>query len=677
MVHQSLRVLVLDDDEDDALLIADSFDDVAQTRYDVEIEHDADRAVAQLADQPFDAFLCDYRLGAVSGVDVMRRVRDAGIDVPMVLLTGVHDTEIDHRAMAAGASDFVAKDEATPQLLDRSVRYAMAAAERQRLLRAVLDSASAAVLLVDADGTVELNNAMAVDLAGRSEDAGGSAEDGMAALARIALDAGREVSVGDRVLDCTVTPFDGERRLIVMHDVTERARALAEREKAERSLAYAARHDALTGLYNRAAFSDAFDFWLRRCKADDVPFAVLSFDLDRFKEVNDVHGHGAGDQLLRAVSDRLRRVLVEQKEHVLARLGGDEFIALVPAPGGTDAHPSDVARAILNNLAEPHEINGHTIHAETSIGIAVAPMHGLDGETLLANADLAMYRAKKMPLRAFCVFEEGMDTAVRADREIADDLRRAIAMDEIKIFAQPQATLRDRRLTGFEALARWTRPNGEVVPPDRFITVAERSGLILPLGEHLLRRAVAEAAEWQNQAKVAINVSPVQVNHANLPDLLHSAMVEHGVSPTRIEIEITETALLEHTNRALHALRQIRSLGITVALDDFGTGYSSLAMLRSFPFDKIKIDRSFVKSLSGRDGHAIVRSIAQLGENLGTKVLCEGVETEEDAEALEALGCEEMQGYLLSRPMPAAEVSDWKPPARVESAWTARSGTAG
>ena len=659
MSRQLLRVLVLDDDEDDAVLIADSFDDVAQTRYDVAIETNVEPALARLGAEPFDAFLCDYRLGAVSGVDVMRRVRDAGIDVPMVLLTGVSDAEIDRRAMEAGASDFVAKDEATPQLLDRSVRYAMAAAERQRLLRAVLDSASAAVLLVGGGGRVELHNAMALEIACDAGVAEGA--DSLPALVDAALGGTGEVCIGERVLDCNVTPFDGGRRLIVLHDVTERARALAERERAERSLAYAARHDALTGLYNRTAFADAFDHWLKRCVAGEHAFAILSFDLDRFKEVNDVHGHAVGDELLIGVAKRLRRVLADQDEHVLARLGGDEFIALVPAPDGTAEGPMKTAQAILQDFAEPHAIAGHTIHAETSIGIAIAPAHGLDGETLLANADLAMYRAKKMPLRAFCVFEESMDAAVRADREIAEDLRRAIKTGEIGIYAQPQATLRERRLTGFEALARWTRPNGESVPPDRFITVAERSGLILPLGEHLLRRAIAEAAEWRNQAKVAINVSPVQVNHSNLPDVLHAAMVEYGLSPTRIEIEITETALLEHTNRALHALRKIRSLGITVALDDFGTGYSSLAMLRSFPFDKIKIDRSFVKGLSGRDGHAIVRSIAQLGENLGTKVLCEGVETEEDAAILEALGCEEMQGYLLSRPMPAREASDWQP----------------
>ena len=203
------------------------------------------------------------------------------------------------------------------------------------------------------------------------------------------------------------------------------------------------------------------------------------------------------------------------------------------------------------------------------------------------------------------------------------------------------------------------------MPPDRFITVAERSGLILPLGEHLLHRTVEVASNWQNQAKVAINVSPVQINHSDLPSILRAAMVEHGVSPARLEIEITETALLEHTNRALHALRQIRSMGVTVALDDFGTGYSSLAMLRSFPFDKIKIDRSFVTDLSRRDGHAIVRSIAQLGHNLGTRVLCEGVETEAEAETLDALGCHEMQGYLLSRPMPGTEASDWQASGRL------------
>ena len=688
MPLEQVRVLVLDDDPDDALLIADSFGEIGSPHYDVATESAVEPALARLAREPFDAFLCDYRLGAVSGVEVMERARALGVDVPTVLLTGVGNAEVDRRAMEAGAADFVAKDEATPTLLDRSVRYALAAAERQRLLRAVLDSASAAVLLVTADGAVELHNAMAVDLAARgagpdapanpdrSEGAGGTdgpkvtgggdgpkgAGGGLADLARTAMTGGREITVGDRILDVTASEFDGERRLLVLHDVTERARALAERERAERSLAHAARHDALTELYNRVSFQEAFEEWLAR---PDAPFALLSLDLDRFKEVNDVHGHAAGDALLVAVADRLRRVLAGYGEHVLARLGGDEFVVLVSAPGGSRDHAVGAAHAVLDALAVPHEIDGHTIHAQTSIGIALSPAHGRDAQTLLANADLAMYRAKKTPLHAIRVFEESMDAAVRADREIADDLRRAIAANELSVFAQPQATLRERTLVGFEALARWTRPGGERVPPDRFIKVAERSGLILPLGEHLLRRSVAEAAAWRNRAKIAINVSPVQVNHSDLPTILRGAMVEHGMSPSRVEIEITETALLEHTNRALHALRQVRSMGVTIALDDFGTGYSSLAMLRSFPFDKIKIDRSFVADLPRPDGRAIVRSIVQMGENLGTRVLCEGVETEEDVRVLDELGCREMQGYLLSRPMPAAEASRWSPERRM------------
>ena len=660
----SPRVLVLDDDPDDALLIEDHFDDMTASSYVVETETRVPQAIERLRDEAFDVLLCDYRLGAVSGLEMIEQLRAEGIDTPVILLTGVGTSELDQRALDAGAADFLAKDNLTPVLLDRTIRYALAAYERQRLLQAVLDAAGAAVMLVKHDGEVTLANAVATRW---SNTLTGVEPDPAVRLKRFAQQAAEagagEMRLDAGVLDCTVQSFDDEHRLLVLYDVTDRARMLEERERSERDLARSARRDDLTGLGNRVDFNERIEALLARMNADGGCFALLSFDLDRFKEVNDVYGHAVGDDLLRAVAGRLRSACGDRV--FLARLGGDEFVAIVPLRHDDGVRQAVMlAQDLLAVLGEPHDLGGKAVYCEASIGLAAYPQHGRDAETLLANADLAMYRAKATPTRALCVFEAEMDAAVRSDRALADELRRAIETDELDIFVQPQATLGTaagaRRLTGYEALARWTRRPDGPVPPDRFIMVAERSGLILPLGEHLLKRSVAAAAAWRERAKIAINVSPVQINHSDLPALLRTALVDNGLSPTDVEIEITETALLEHTTRALHALRQIRAMGVSIALDDFGTGYSSLAMLQSFPFDKIKIDRSFVLDIDRSGNDAIVRSIAQLGENLGITVLCEGVETEAHAKLLADLGCAEMQGYLLSKPFSADAVDAWQ-----------------
>ena len=653
-----VRVLVLDDDPDDAFLIVDHFDDIQGGGFDVDETQDIDEALDRMEAGEFDILLCDYRMGAVSGVEMIGRMRSRGIGIPVILMTGVSNDEVDRAAMAAGAADFMPKDELTPHAIDRTVRYAIAADERQRLLRTVLDTTSAAVMLVDGDGDVELSNAMAQELAEKI-DTPSSTEDGESDEAREALDAvveialsvdEREVRIADRILDRTVSPLDGDRQLVVLHDVTDRALALAERERAERRLAHAAKHDALTGLPNRDAFNEEIAGRLSDARSEDDEVVLLSFDLNRFKDVNDVHGHMTGDALLRGVAARLTEDL---GDWFVARLGGDEFVAMTTRPMGAREAGVAFAQQVLQRLGVPFELNGRTIFTGSSIGVAVFPEHGGDADTLVANADLAMYRAKKTPTQAICVFDETMDAAVRSNRKLVDDLRRAIENDRLEIYLQPQNCAKTKMLTGFEALARWQRSNGSFVRPDIFVKVAEESGLILELGEHLLRKSVAIAAQRPQGAKVAINVSPVQINHCDLPALIHSALVESGASPSMIEVEVTESALIDNSNRALHALRQVRSMGVSIALDDFGTGYSSLAMLQSFPFDKIKIDKSFVDELERHESAAIVRSVVFLGENLGMKVLTEGVETEEQRVALAEMGCDEIQGYLIGRPEPA------------------------
>ncbi|MEL6782946.1 MAG: EAL domain-containing protein [Pseudomonadota bacterium] len=655
MGTRSLNVLILDDDPDDAFLVADHFIDIAHDRYVVDTANAWEQVRAGLKAGQYDVLLCDYRLGAVSGLEVIEMIRTEGIDLPVILLTGVGTPELDNKALEAGAADFLAKDELSPTLIDRTIRYAMAAIERQRLLQAVLDAAGAAVMLLDEAGEVVLANAVARKL---SAEAGGDVDSQLQELARRSLSQkDDELRLACRVMDRSMTPFGMDQKLLVLQDVTDRARILEERERSERRLYQAARHDALTGLGNRVAFTEAVEEWTLRAKTRQERFALLSLDLDRFKEVNDVYGHAAGDELLYAAARRLRGA--SGSEVFIARLGGDEFVVLAPVRGDGKDDALALADTLRVALSAPYTLSDKTVGCETSVGIALFPQHGSDEDTLIANADLAMYRAKAMPMVSYCMFDEQMDAAVRSDRALSGELREAIDTNGLDIHVQPQTTLGDRRLMGFEALARWTRRDGGAVSPDRFIAVAERSGLILPLGEHLMRRSLNEASLWQCGAKISVNVSPVQVNHCDLPGLLREAMLSHNISPSRLEIEITETALLEHTDRALHALRQIRAMGIAIALDDFGTGYSSLAMLQSFPFDKVKIDKSFIMDLDRHGNQAIVRSIAQLGENLGIKVLCEGVETEANARLVHELGCQEMQGYLLSKPMPATLADAW------------------
>ena len=648
----SVRVLVLDDDPDDAFLIVDHFEDISGQSYEVDSTDDIDEAIDRLARDEFDILLCDYRMGAVSGVEVLERMRSRGIDTPTILMTGVSNDEVDRQAMEAGAADFMPKDELEPRIIDRAVRYALAANERQRLLRTVLDTASAAVLLVDEEGNVELSNIMAQTLAAKLSD--DDEADGLPKLVEAAFDVDdREVRLAGRVLDRTCSDLDERRQLLVLHDVTDRANALAERKKAESRLAHAAMHDALTGLPNRDAFNAELLTRMEDAAIRGMQVALLSFDLNRFKDVNDVHGHQIGDELLRGVATRLREGLPDG--WFVARLGGDEFTAITSVATDAVGPAKTYAREIIQRLGTPFDLGLRTIFTGSSIGIAVFPTHASDGETLIANADLAMYRAKKTPTQAICVFDETMDAAVRLNRLLADELRAAIRDDALEIYLQPQHAADDHRLTGFEALARWRREDGQFVPPDVFVGIAEECGLILELGEYLLRKCVRIAAKAPLGAKVAINVSPVQINHSDLPAILRSAMIEAAVSPGMIEVEVTESALIDNSTRALHALRQVRAMGVSIALDDFGTGYSSLGMLQSFPFDKIKIDKSFVNDLERPQSTAIVRSVVFLGENLGMKVLVEGVETTEQARLLYEMGCDELQGYLLGRPVPAEQ----------------------
>jgi diguanylate cyclase (GGDEF)-like protein/PAS domain S-box-containing protein len=435
--------------------------------------------------------------------------------------------------------------------------------------------------------------------------------------------------------------------LLALMDITERKRA-------EARLAFMAQHDSLTGLPNRTLLRQHMDEILVHTRRSAEKVAVLVLGIDNFKAVNDTLGHGIGDKLLRSVAKRLRSTLRE--EDSLARLNSDEF-AIIQA-GLT--RPEDavlLARRLLEAIGESYLLEGHSVVIGASVGIAMAPGDGDESEKLLKNADMALSRAKNDSRGTFSFFEAGMDARAQSRRKIEIDLRHAIETDVLRPYYQPLVDLATGRITGFEALVRWPHPERGMISPAEFIPVAEETGLINPLGSLMLRRACADAALWPDDVRVAVNLSPLQFRVGNLLSVVMDALKQSGLPPRRLELEITETLLLEKSSQVLATLHALRALGVRISMDDFGTGYSSLSYLRSFPFDKIKIDQSFVRDLAAnRDAQAIVRSIVSLGIGLGVTITAEGVETEAELSCLRAEGCHEGQGYLFSHARPNAEI---------------------
>ncbi len=435
--------------------------------------------------------------------------------------------------------------------------------------------------------------------------------------------------------------------LLALMDITERKRA-------ESRLAFMAQHDALTGLPNRTLLRQQMDDMLLHTRRSAERLAVLVLGLDNFKAVNDTLGHGVGDMLLRGVAKRLRSTLRE--EDAIARLNSDEFAIL--QSGVT--RPEDatlLARRLLEAIADPFLLDEHSVVIGASIGIAVSPGDGDDSDKLLKNADLALSRAKNDFRGTFSFFEAEMDARAQCRRKVEIDLRNAIQNDLLQPYYQPLVDLATGRITGFEALVRWPDPERGMIPPGEFIPVAEETGLINAIGSLMLRRACADAALWPDDVRVAVNLSPLQFRIGNLLSLVMDALKQSGLSARRLELEITETLLLEKSSEVLATLHALRALGVRISMDDFGTGYSSLSYLRSFPFDKIKIDRSFVQEVdANRDAQAIIRSIVSLGKGLGVTITAEGVETEAELSCLRAEGCHEGQGFLFSRARPHAEI---------------------
>jgi diguanylate cyclase (GGDEF)-like protein/PAS domain S-box-containing protein len=429
---------------------------------------------------------------------------------------------------------------------------------------------------------------------------------------------------------------------------------LTERRRAEARIAHMAHHDALTNLPNRTLFHERMNATFERVSDEDASFAIMLLDLDRFKTVNDTLGHPVGDTLLKSVAERLSKTV--RPDDLVARLGGDEFAVLLINPTREDIRKS--ANGILQAIAKPFEIDGHTINIGTSIGIALAPADGDAPDKLLKNADLALYQAKAEGRNTFCFFEAEMDLDLQARRQTEIDLRVALAAGEFHVVYQPQVNLSSGKISGCEALLRWTHPIRGLVPPSEFIPIAEEAGLIPAIGEWVLRQACVAAAGWPADMRVAVNLSAAQFKNPHLSHSIVLALASTGLAAERLELEITESLLLQDDEATLRSLHQIRELGVKVALDDFGTGYSSLSYLRRFPFDKIKIDQTFVREMTtDADCMSIVQSVIDLARNLRMTTTGEGVETLEQMERLQAAGCTDVQGFYFFRPMPSESIA--------------------
>ena len=538
--------------------------------------------------------------------------------------------------------------------------------QRAALIRAVLDRATAGLIGLDADLHVVLCNQFAAKILGLTapelwqQVPLGQLLDKSAKLDSAGRHALEAALGGDSTLMrntsgtgdwlAKVSLADGRVLSVIISEAAEGHRLAT--LTIEAAGVPTERTDGLTGLSDRQWFHERLAAMLATPDQTEK-VAVLMIDLDRFKAVNDSHGHPVGDALLQAVARRLRSAV--RDIDVVSRLGGDEFAVAMPVGVAAEA----LGIRLVDLLSRPYLIDGHVAIIGASIGIALGPRDGADTAALVRAADLALYQAKEDGRHVVRVFEQGMDVRARARHILLDDLRRALALQQFEIHYQPQVNLTSRELVGFEALIRWRHPEHGLVPPDRFIPLAEEMGLIIGIGEWVLRTACREAMSWPGQLTIAVNVSAKQLaDRDRLPRVIEAALAATGLPARRLEVEVTESALVRHEKEALHVLHALRAMGVRVSMDDFGTGYSSLSQLRSFPFDKLKIDRSFVRDLSGSDeAVAVVRAIAALGASLGMTTTAEGVETAEQEAMIRADGCTDMQGYLISRPVPGGDIA--------------------
>jgi diguanylate cyclase (GGDEF)-like protein/PAS domain S-box-containing protein len=679
-------LLLIEDHPGDARLLQEMLNESGGQQTRLTRVEQMNEAEAHLATHAVDLVLLDLGLLDVQGLDAVRRAHAAAPHIPLVVLTGLDDEVLAGHALQEGAQDYLIKGQIDTRSLMRALRYAV---ERKAMERAVqaeteraqatLDCMADAVVCTDLSGSITFLNLVAAKMTGWSfAEATGrpiaevvrivdattrmaipetTVVEGQDALAvhlpsngiLIRRD-GLEIPIEDSLAPIRDLEGRPTGAVIVIRDVSG-ARAMRVQ------MAHSAQHDFLTGLPNRMLLNDRITQAIALGSRHAKSVSLLFLDLDGFKHINDSLGHPIGDKLLQSVADRL--VHCVRRSDTVSRQGGDEFVVLLSEVGRSN-DAATMAQRILNVVAQAHSIDGHDLHISASIGLSVYPDDGLDAETLIRNADTAMYQAKESGRQSFRFFKPDMNVRAVERQSIEESLRRALERDEFQLHYQPKVDLRTGAITGAEALIRWTSLQRGSVSPAQFIPVAEDCGLIVPIGNWVLREACRQARAWLDAGlplgTMAVNISAMEFRSENFLEGVFAILEETGLDPTVLELELTESVLMKHAESTAAILRTLRTGGIKLAVDDFGTGYSSLSYLRKFPIDVLKIDQSFVRQITtSPDETTIVSAVISMGRSLNLRVVAEGVETLEELLFLQDRECQEAQGYYFSRPVPAEQ----------------------
>jgi diguanylate cyclase (GGDEF)-like protein/PAS domain S-box-containing protein len=687
MSKKSIKVLLLvEDNPGDARLLREMFNE--QGSHNTELTHVEciREAEKYLAERVFDIIVLDLGLPDAKGLAAVRKAHAAAPRVPLVVLTGLDDDALAAQALQEGAQDYLIKGQIDGRGLLRALRYAIERKVMEEALftekeraQVTLNSIGDAVACTDILGNITFLNLVAEKMTGWSVQAAAGLP--MAEVLRIvdatsrettpnpmemALGRNRTVHLPSNCIlirrdgfetpieDC-VSPIhdrDGQATgaVIVFRDVSA-ARAMA------LQMAHSAQHDFLTGLPNRMLFTDRVTQAIALAERHVKKVGVLFLDLDGFKHINDSLGHPFGDKLLQSIVKRLLDCV--RGSDTVSRQGGDEFVVLLSEMEQSEDAALTAGR-MLKAVAEAHPIDQHDLHVTTSIGVSVYPDDGLDAETLIKNADTAMYQAKENGRQSYQFFKPAMNVRAVERQSIEESLRRALERNEFALHYQPKINLRTREITGAEALIRWTHPIRGPVPPGQFIPVAEDCGLILPIGQWVLREACKQARAWLDAglplATMAVNISAMEFRDDNFLENVFATLKDTRLDPRALELELTESVLMKRAESTASVLKTLRARGVQVAVDDFGTGYSSLSYLRKFPIDALKIDQSFVRQITTvPDETTIVTAVISMGRSLKLRVVAEGVETQQELEFLQAQQCDEAQGYYFSRPVVAQQ----------------------
>jgi diguanylate cyclase (GGDEF)-like protein/PAS domain S-box-containing protein len=682
MSEKTIRIVLVEDNAGDARLLREMLNEPASCRYELTHHESMEKAVTHLVANPVDIVLLDLGLPDAQGLGAVRRAHAAAPRVPLVVLTGLDDESLAAQALQEGAQDYLIKGQIDTRGLLRSLRHAIERkimeealfVEKERA-QVTLNSIGDAVICTDISGNITFLNLEAEIMTGWLwQEAAGRP---MAEVFRI-LDAmsrettpnPMEMAVGqDRIVhlpsNCILIRRDGfeipiEDCVSPIHDRQGQAtgavivfRDVSAARAMSLQMAHSAQHDFLTGLPNRMLVDDRINQAIAFARRHGNKLAVLFLDLDGFKHINDSLGHSTGDKLLQSIAKRL--VDCVRGSDTVSRQGGDEFVVLL----SDLAQPHDAiitVNRMLTMLTAPHSIDQHDLHVTTSIGVSVYPDDGLDAETLIKNADTAMYQAKENGCQSFQFFKPAMNVRAVERQSIEEGLRRALERQELALHYQPKINLWTGEITGAEALIRWTHPIRGPVSPAHFIPVAEECGLILPIGNWVLREACKQAREWVDAGlplgTMAVNISAMEFRSENFLEGVFGVLQQTGLDPRCLELELTESVLMKRAGSAESILKTLRARGVQLAVDDFGTGYSSLSYLRKFPVDALKIDQSFVRQITTTpDETTIVTAVISMGRSLKLRVVAEGVETQEELAFLQAHHCDEAQGYYFSRPV--------------------------